>query len=118
MVTEIAPATAEDVVAIYGHPPPYSMQAYVIRQDGRAVGIGGLYYAGQRHVAFCRSVAPISRKVIVRLVRKVAEIIRGRGARVFALRDASIPTSETLLKHMGFQLVAATAEGEVYAWPG
>lgn len=118
MGTAIVPATEADFVAVYGHRPRYSMQGYAVRQDGRAVAIGGLYTADRRHVVFSQITEPVSRKVIVQVCHKVMTLVRARGTRVFAIRDTSLPTSASLLDHFGFQLVTKTAEGEFYQWLG
>lgn len=114
-MTEIVPATLADFVALYGHPPPFSFQGFVVRQDGKPVGIGGLYFSNGSHVVFSRINAPIRKRVILAVCHKVMDLARQKRVQVFAHRDEAIATSPGLLAHFGFEQIE---DSEVYLWRG
>lgn len=107
---EIVGATREDFVAIYGHVPPYSLQAYVIRDGSAPVAIGGLYYSDGVHVAFLNIAGAPRKRLVVQLCHKVMELIRQKRAVVYAVRDLELPTAPALLKHFGFEPVPSSSE--------
>lgn len=115
--SEIAPATAADFEAVYGHAPKFSFQGYAVRVDGVAHGVGGVYRTNGQHVAFCRITGPVSKKAVVKAGRLILDLIRSR-RRVFAIRDPEVPTAPTLLKHLGFEFLTDSPAGEVYLWHG
>ena len=118
MSLEVAPATEQDFVAVYGHRPRYSMQGYAARADGQAVAIAGLYRADGKNVMFLQTRGRVSPRAVVLLGRAVMDLARTRGTRIFALRDADLPTAGGLLRHFGFEPVGMTEQGEVYQWQG
>ena len=116
MSFEVVPATEQDYVALYGHRPRYSMQGYAGRQDGEPVAMAGLYRAEGKNVMFLQTKGRVSPRLVVMVSRAALDLARACGTRIFALRDAALPTAGGLLKHFGFESIGETSEGEVYQW--
>lgn len=114
-ISNIVPAKSGDYEALYGAPPPSSLQAYVIRQDERPVAIGGLYYQHGHHVIFSDMKCPVSKRDIVRMCHKVMELAAKKRTTIFGVRG-KLPTSINLLKHFGFEFVMDTPQGEMFRW--
>lgn len=115
MSAEIVAATLADFVALYGHPPPFSFQGFVVRDAGVPVGIGGLYLSNGAYVVFSRINAAIRKRVIVAVCRKVMDLARDKGVQVYAVREEGVMTSPGLLAHFGFEQLD---DSEVYLWRG
>jgi len=115
----IRPATAADLIAFYGRPPPASVRALVAILDGRPVGVGGLKYEGGADgetllVAFS-DLRPELRAypvAIMRAARRVVASMQGRPA--IALADPAEPGAPAFLARLGFVHAASTAAGEIY----
>ena len=115
-MTEVRPATAADFRAVYGREPERSFQGYALRVDGKPVAVCGLYRAEGKTVAFSQVAQPAPKRGLVRLANTLLDLMRQRGTQVYALRDESVPTSGTLLSHLGFKRVGSAPEGGVYQW--
>lgn len=98
---EFKPATPELVEAWYGKPSPFTLRGWVgVDQDGRAMGICGVYWIDKTTVAFSEWRPEVDRRTLARGVRLVermlAEKVKGP---VFAVPNE---TSEKLLARLGF----------------
>ncbi len=114
----VVPATIEDFVEVYGHHPERSFQGFAVRTPDHVAAVCGLYQAEGKVIAFSQIVPPVPRRGAVLAAKRLLALMRAKGGRVFALRDASLPTSGTLLEHLGFRPVGETPAGGVYLWHG
>ncbi len=113
------PATAADLIAFYGRPPPASVRALVAILDGRPVGVAGIKYergadGGKLLVAFS-DMGPELRAypvAVMRAARRTMALLRGRP--VIALASPAEPNAPAFLARLGFVHAASTAEGEIY----
>lgn len=112
---DVIPATADVIQRFYGAPPTRTQMAVAVVDGDRVLGVGGVYLHAGRWVMFSDMTDELrSRKrALVRAVRAVLAMTRGRSIPVVALADPQIPGSDVLLRHMGAEHVA---DG-VYAWP-
>ncbi len=111
-------ATAGDVRAFYGGPPPYTMRAYVALLDGVPVALGGIAYRSGLLYAFMElkdQMRPY--KVSIGKFAKRLVAIFG-GVPGMTVAEPGEPTAGRLLEWLGFEYVAACCDGEVYQWRG
>lgn len=101
----IVPATRDLLAQIGIEQLPRTVEAFVALQDERPVACAGVYLDGQRMVAFSHLTPEVraDRRVIVAGYRRMIEIAAGRGLPLHATPDPTVPGSEALLEHMGFQ---------------
>jgi len=95
-------ATAEMATAYYGCQPPYSFKGYVALHEGRPIGVGGVFFSGDRPVAFSDmkdEMRPML-KAKARAVRVLETLIRSFKVPVYAVAAES--TSVGLLTKLGF----------------
>ena len=111
------PATQEDFEALYGHPPSRTFQGFTVRLEGAPALVCGLYRDEDHLVAFSRIRDGTPKWAIVKAVRRLLELMRSKpGIDIYAIREAAIPTSGTLLTHMGFRHVGDGPDGGIYQW--
>lgn len=113
----VVPATVDDFRAVYGREPERSFQGFAVRVGDKPMAVCGLYRAEGLMVAFSQIAGPLPKKAAVRAVHRLLELMRSKGTTIYAKRDESLPTSGTLLSHMGFAPVA-DAGGGIYEWHG
>jgi len=104
------PATAEDVMGLYGKMPPRSVRAWVMEKDGVVVGIAGYFLSGGRAVMFSDMNAPIPAMAIWR-------------ASVALMKSMQVPAicvgtekSAPFLKRLGWVYVGNSSDGMVFEW--
>lgn len=104
MQPEIVQATPELIGAYYGKKPPHSLRGYVALLDGRPVGVAGIYYEDNRPVAFSDMLPELRayRRVLVRGVRLVEQMMDRTALPVSAVINEGEPTAPDLLKRLGF----------------
>lgn len=115
---EIVPATLTDFVAVYGRAPERSFEGFALRTRSHVAAVCGLYRDKGALVAFCQTVPPLPRRGAVQMCHRLLELMRSKRAQIFALKDETQPTADTLLAHLGFRFVGHTPDGGVYRWPG
>jgi hypothetical protein len=96
----IVPATPALVEAWYGKPAPWTLRGFAAVQDGRPLGLAGVYWIGGTPVGFSEWQPDLDRKTIARAVRLVMGLIDGLGVPVFA--TAKSEQSARLLARLGF----------------
>lgn len=106
---EVRPATAEDFQAFYGRPAPFTLRAIVVVKDGELVGFGGYYLIDGAALVFTDIKPGIGKKDIIRGARETMRLALASGIPLVA--QGSEPTSESALKHYGFEL-SHVADGE------
>ena len=118
-MTEIVPATAEMIRALHKE-LPRTVRAIAAVEDGRVLGIGGLYPQDGYLVLF-GAVAPETRaemcrhkRTLLRVVWAVLGMAIKRRTPVLAMADPDIDGSERLLLHLGF----IPQDNASYQWPG
>ena len=118
-MTEIMPATAEMIRALHKE-LPRTVRAIAAVEDGRVLGIAGLYPQDGYLVLF-GAVAPETRaemcrhkRTLLRIVWEVLGMALRRRTPVVAMADPDIEGSERLLLHLGFM---PQNDGS-YKWPG
>lgn len=111
-------ASAFDLREYYGGPPPYTMSAYVMREDGKIVAIFGIYQFNGLSVAFSES--KVDMKKHMRSVVRGSRILMGQikisGKAVVAIADTGHETSHKFLSRLGFVYIGASDKGGVYKW--
>lgn len=117
-MVEIRPATQKDAEAFYGKQPIKSMRAYVAVEDGKPIGIGGVFRDKNTFVAFSE-MKPEMRKYpkdIVRGYRVIFEIIKRYNV-VYAIANKQENNARKLITKLGFTLAEINGVGEeVYVW--
>lgn len=110
-------ATAADVRAFYGGPPPYSMRAYVALLGGAPVALGGIAYRSDTLYAFMELKDEIRpyKVTIGKFARRLVDIF-GAGLPGMTIAQPDEPTSARLLEWLGFEHVGSCDDGEVYRW--
>lgn len=114
---EPVPATLSDFEALYGHPPAKTFQGFTVRLEGAPALVCGLYRDEDRLVAFSNIKPGTPKRAIVRAAQQLLALMRTKpGVEIYAIREAAIPTSGTLLTHMGFRHVEDGPDGGIYQW--
>lgn len=113
---EVVPATRADYEAVYGEPPHCTFQGFAVRAATHVAVVCGLYRSDDILVAFCGTKPPVPRRAAVEAAHALLGLMHARGAPVYAKRDMTVPTSGTLLEHLGFKRVRDAPDGGVYRW--
>lgn len=105
------PATRQDIDSFYPN-LKHTFKAYVVENDKKVLGIGGIYYEGDFIIVFSRFDPELKKYplAMARGAKKVMEIVGGKTC--LAIADENIPESENLLRRLGFRHI----EGRVYKW--
>lgn len=98
-------ARTEDVVAYYGHLPGYRMRGIVATEDGKPVGLSGVFYLDGYPIAFSEMKPAMRsrRKDIARGVRITMDFLDNLGTGTFAVPNAAEPNSTYLLVKLGYK---------------
>lgn len=107
MPSEIAfrPATRADALAYYGREPEATFRGYVAEQDGKIIGIGGVYYDLGFPVVFTEMKPEMcgAKKAIARATRLMIDYVDSLPyPTVYAVADTEYPTAPYLLAKLGF----------------
>lgn len=102
---EIVPATNELVQAYYGKPAPWTLQGYVALENGKPIGLAGLYREGPHLVAFSdiRDEMRIHKWQMLEGVRLVKRMMRRVNRPVFAKINPREESAPGLLARLGFR---------------
>lgn len=111
MTPRLRPATRKDIEAFYGT-VKWTFRAIVAELNGEVIGIGGVYYDGNKTVAFS-SIKPELLRYKVTLVRGLKKIMDIVGPReCIAIADPKIETAPQLLRRLGFEEIG----GGYFRW--
>lgn len=116
---EFRKATAQDALEFYGKPPCNSFRGIVAVEDGKVIGIGGLFYEGKNLVAFSDMKPEMRkhRKDMARSCRMLIDMVREAKRPVYAVADPNEPTSPYLLAKLGFEPTGMFGpSGEILKW--
>lgn len=113
---EIDHATREDFITMLGEPPPYTFRGVVIRDNGKPVAIGGVMRAHGKQVVFTEFSGPVNKRCLILAWRKIRGIMASMHTTIYAIRDENQPTSESFLRHFGFEKFLDSDHGEIYRW--
>jgi hypothetical protein len=103
MRVEFVPATHELVAAWYGRPAPFSLRGYAgVAEDGRVMGLCGIYSVGPDPVAFSEWRPEVDKRTLARGVRLIERMLKAFPIPVYAVPSDKQPTSVALLKRLGF----------------
>ena len=105
------PATRGDIELFYPA-LKHTFKAWVVENDERPLGIGGVYYDGDFVFAFSRF-DPELRKyplAMARGAKKIMEIVKDKPC--LAIADENIPGASKLLERLGFKSI----DGHIYKW--
>ena len=105
------PATREDILLFYPD-QTHTFKAWVVENDEKVLGVGGVYYAGDYIVAFSRSEPELDKYPLAKArgLKKIMEIVGDKSC--LAIADERFPGSTKLLERIGFKHI----EGRVYQW--
>lgn len=113
------PATRADALSYYGREPEATFRGYVAEQDGKVVGIGGVYYDLGVPVIFTEMRPEMERakKACARATRLMIEYADSLlSPVVYAVADVDYPTAPYLLAKLGFVPTGRMTErGELLA---
>lgn len=106
MSIEFRRATAQDAEEFYGRPPLASFRGYAAVEDGKVIGVGGVYYDEfRRPVVFSEMKPEMEKhtKAKAKAVRMLVKFAEEKHRILFAVADARYPTSGYLLAKLGFK---------------
>lgn len=116
----VRPASLDDVATIHPEVAGASYRAWVAEMDGERVGTIGLALTRPRACLFCgfeENLRPHLKSMpILRLLKKVHDVIEQRGLPVYALRDENEDKAPVILQRMGFAPVGTFEGHEVWEW--
>lgn len=101
---------AADLLAFYGKPPPHSVRARVLEQDGEVIGVAGYYILNGMAVVFSDSNRPIPKMTIWREALAMMATIKIPA--VCVANEGSGP----FLERLGWVHVTDDETGGVYSW--
>ena len=118
---EFRPATAPAVLQIYGHAPPFTIDARIAYADERPVGVFGFYLSEWGWTLFAEFTPEgrehaqsfTGRRLILREVRR--ELAK-RVMRIAARCELDIPRARELLEHFGFKHLAQDIFVRGHTW--
>lgn len=112
-MTRVRWATPEDVRIYYDGEPRPTLQAVVLEVDGELLAMGGIYYHGNRIIAFS-DLKPGAEKYglsIMRGSKMIVELMRKKRRPIYAVREEGLDSAPGFLAHFGFEQT-----GEYYEW--
>lgn len=115
----IREATAQDAIDFYdGKPPSNSFHGFVAVQEGRVIGIAGVYYDGPVQVAFSDMKEEMKKykKDIIRGTRLVMQMIEKRGLTVYA--ECAEGRAANFVRRVGFKEIKTVDDKKVMVWTG
>lgn len=104
---EIRPATPAHFAALYPDGFRYSAQAVTALQDGRIMGLAGLYRTHGNTVLFATLSAELRRHPFV-IVRQAKKLLARTTGPVYAFCDVAIPAAPAFLAYLDFEPVMGT----------
>jgi hypothetical protein len=109
----LIPATRELAEAYYGQKPPHTFQGLICVDEGRPLGVCGLY-RDEGHVfafsEFSEELRP-HRRVLVQAVRAMVDMMDASPVTVFAIENREEPLAADLLRRVGFVPTGAEVPG-------
>ncbi len=111
---DIVAATAEMIAAMDGTLPARTTRCIAAVENGRVLGICGVYTQKQSLVMFASLTDELKRnkRAIIRGIQRIMRIAGDSAVPVYAMAQSDVPGSGRLLRHMGFEQV----EGDLYRW--
>mgnify|MGYP001597580952 FL=1 len=105
------PATRQDITHFYPD-LKHTFRAWVVENEDKVLGIGGVYYDGDFIIVFSRFEPELEKYPLAKArgVKKIMEIVGDRTC--LAIADEKFPESAKLLERIGFKHI----EGRVYKW--
>lgn len=114
----IRPSTPEDF-DLFAERLPYRVRAWTGEQDGKVLGIGGVYLAPDGTVGAWLQLLPGAERYPVTLHKTALRFLddqKQRGVKtIVAMADDLIPSAERWLQRLGFEPVLVE-EKKVYRW--
>ena len=105
------PATRLDIQLFYPN-LTHTFRAWVVENEDRVLGVGGVYYDGDFIIVFSRSEPELDKYPLAKArgLKKIMEIVGDKTC--LAIADEKFPGSTKLLERIGFKHI----EGRVYKW--
>lgn len=105
------PATRQDIDFFYPD-LKHTFKAWVVENEEKVLGIGGVYYDGGFIIVFSRFDPELDKYPLAKArgLKKIMEIVGGKTC--LAIADEKFPGSTKLLERIGFKHV----DGRVYKW--
>ena len=103
-MVEVIPATQAHLEAFYGKALSRSVYAIAGIEDGKVIGLAGVYREPYRFVMFSEITPELKRrpKAIIKGFRMLQDVVRRRDIPVHAQPDAAEPGAVRFLEHLGF----------------
>lgn len=116
MTPIIRRATAADVTSWYGKPVERSMRAIVAEIDGRAIGLAGYAFDGERMIAFSEMKDELRqhKKTILRAAREYMRMLREYKVPVVAIANQNEKSAVFFLLHIGFKHLQTYQGREIF----
>lgn len=101
---EFRPATQKDVEAFYNGKPMFSMTGIIALEDGKPIGICGVYHCEGMRIVFSemKQEARKYRKLILKIAKLLMHGIQGK---VYANANPDEQTAHRFLTHLGFRQI-------------
>lgn len=109
---ELVPATKEHIEAMYGETQGRTVRAIAAVEDGKVLGVGGIYQTAGNTVIFA-NLSDELRKRPRKLVEASRIVLRWIEGNAHAICDPQIKTAQNFLEHYGFQKM----EGDLWHRP-
>lgn len=105
------PATRDDILLFYPD-LKHTFRAWVVENEEKVLGVGGVYYEGEFIIAFSRFEPELDKYPLAKArgLKKIMEIVGDKSC--VAVADEKFPGSGKLLERIGFRHI----EGNVYKW--
>lgn len=113
----LRPATKDDLDKLCGDSVSGTVRAIACERNGELLGVAGVMHTSPMQ-CFLNMTPEMkeSPRTIVKAVRMVRKLLDGYIGPVYAIASCEEVTARGFLKHIGFEYVATTFQGDVYQW--
>lgn len=117
-MVSLRPATAADIVAVYGKPLNVSTYGITGTEGGQVLGVGAIFPSDGCWLIVCNLRAPVRSgimkysKALLRAARQLQALAARHHMPMRAVLDPQQPRAAALLEHLGFRHL----DKDVYEW--
>jgi hypothetical protein len=116
---EIRPATAEDIIALYGKQIFFPSRAWAVDYKNQTVAVAGVYFQPTQAVSFSAMMDGIGapKRTVFRAAMEIMDKIKSLNLpSITAICTDRYSNSGKLHRMAGFTYRGRTEQGEVYTW--
>mgnify|MGYP003543984032 FL=1 len=112
-MNQIVPLTRQILDDFCQDPPPVTVKGIAVQTEGRTIGLAGYFPDGERWILFARLSDELraDKRTIIKGIRHLVQMMRGRKLPIHAIKDDCIEGAETLLRHAGFTQIRGNLYG-------